>query len=310
MSDTTNNTDVVKFSYFDQRYNKIIDNNIISKVGKSVILYFDQSNIPTITRPRIITPSSSNLGEIKIRDGGGNVDIYLVGEKSDPPFYYSIIFDNIKGIGLIYFNGYLSQLLVAPNLTTICYDINKNVLANTPNNYKLISKVVILGNYKPTIDEIKKNPKLGYINPSINPFFLVSADLTKIKTTIQCGIITDNINNSIVYDLTNSCYPSNTQLTWLPNLDSLVVDYNKPYTIYRLYDSNNNVIENDPKNYPLVKKIAVYMNDTPGPFPPPPYASIFSSICFVFILIGGIYYYFFYTPIPENSKGGLFEIGE
>ena len=172
--------------------------------------------------------------------------------------------------------------------------------------------MVILGKYKPTINEIKNNPNLEYLNPYINPLFLVSTDLTKTKTNLRCGEIYDNNYRGSFIDLTNSCYPANTQLTWLPNPDSFVVDYSKPYTIYTLYDANNNVIENNPKNYPLVKKIAVYMNDTPGPFPSQtPYASIFSSICCVFILIGTGAYFYINQKTPDSSiKGGLFEIGE
>jgi hypothetical protein len=306
MSNTTN-TNFVKFSYFDQRYNKIIDNNIISDVGKSVILYFDQSNIPTT----IITQSSS----ITLTDGinisgvGGNVNISLVGYKFDPPKDDTLHINNIRQFATIYLNGYLTQLLIDPKLTIICYDINKKVVTNTSNNYKLITKVVVLFD-KYTISEIESEPILGYSNPIMNMNmnhinFLLSIPLDDIKKT--CGLVVDNYK---LYDLTNSCYPENTQLLWLPNPDSIVVDYTKPYTIYTLYDANNNVIQNDPKNYPLVKKIAVYMNDTPGPFSSQtPYASIFSLICCVFILIGVIYY-FFNTPIPENSKGGLFKLGE
>jgi hypothetical protein len=297
----------ITFSYFDQTYNQVKENNLINILGSwsTIIIYFDQTNIPIETTPiQLNTPSNSffrtsdNYGVIYgVSNVRGITSLSLVGVKHNPPNLkpYKFILNNNPYICL-YFNGYLTQFSPDSIFSPSYYDINRNTITN--NNLKNITKVVILN--PSNINKVSPNMLSdfsGILSPSSNE-------------NMKC---TQNINekNRLV-NLKDPCFVPNTQLTWIGNPDAKIVDYSKPHTILKLYDANNNEIVNDPANYSKVTQIAYFMSDTPGPYPPPSYIPII-IIIFILLLIGGLVYYFFLsTPDTpgKTKKGGYFLLGE
>ena len=85
----------ITFSYFDQVYNQVKENNLINILGSwsTIIIYFDQTNIPIVTTPlQLNTPSNSfftnsnNYGVIfNVSNHRGMTDLSLVGVKYNPP---------------------------------------------------------------------------------------------------------------------------------------------------------------------------------------------------------------------------------
>ena len=129
------------------------------------------------------------------------------------------------------------------------------------------------------------------ITVDINEYPTPPIDISKLPISLEIG---GNITVERVF-------PQNSTFTSISYDGSPLI----------LYDEKNNILTNDPKNYKLVKKIEAGIEYVdPNSNQQPPYANIFLLICCILMIIGGIYYYFFYTPIPENSKGGLFKIGE
>lgn len=113
----------ITFSYFDQAYNQVNENNLINILGdwSTIIIYFDQTNIPITTVPlRLNTPSnpfftsSDNYGGILTASNiRGITDIHLVGVKSNPPPPNlkpdKFVLTNNKYIS-IYLNGYFHMI--------------------------------------------------------------------------------------------------------------------------------------------------------------------------------------------------------
>jgi len=98
------------------------------------------------------------------------------------------------------------------------------------------------------------------------------------------------------------------------------VDATKPYLVLILYDKDNNIVKNDPSNYPIVKKMEVHMSDwvPPNTSTSTSYTGIIIGVVVVLILIGtGAYFYFtmnknktIKTTTSDSMSGGIFNAGE
>jgi hypothetical protein len=296
----------ITYSYFDQTYNQVRENNLINILGdwSTIIIYFDQTNIPITTVPLPLnTPTSSDnySGILTASNIRGITDIHLVGVKSNlpPPNLkpYKFILTNNPYIS-VYFNGYLTQFSPDSIFSPSYYDINRNIITN--NNLKNITKVVILN--PSNINKDSPNMLSGFsgiLSPNSNE-------------NLSCTR-TDFSEKKKLVNLKDPCFVPNTQLIWIGNPDAKIVDYSKPHTILKLYDANNNEIVNDPVNYSKVTQIAYYMSDIPGPYPPPNYTPIIILLFIILFIISLVYYFFFYNsqPISEKpKKGGYFLLGE
>jgi hypothetical protein len=302
----------IKFSYFDQAYNQVRENNIINVLGtwSTIIIYFDQTNIPIVTYPLVKpspnTPSSPYDMEINVANNTkGITSLDFVGSNSNPlPLKikpYKFILKNEPYI-CTYLNGYLTDFSCDKIFSPSYYDKNHNIITNSI--LKNITKIVILN---------PSNTNRNYPNKLASIFYHLSQKPSKTITCNNNRNVDDNDQGSDLINLKDPCYPPNTQLIWIGNPDASIVDYSKPYTIFKLYDANNNEIVNDPVNYSKVTQIAYFMSDTKGPYTPPDYTFIIIIISIFIPIMGLIYYYKFYNskPTPENPiKSGLLEIGE
>jgi hypothetical protein len=297
----------IKFSYFDKVNKKIKENNIIniSENFFIIIIYFDQTDIPItiIPSPGPNVSSSSYDTNISVSNVIGATSISLVGSRYDPPTEkpHNFNFKNNQYIN-IYLNGYLTKFTCDSIFSPLYYDINHNRITNY--DIKNITKIVIINSSK--IDMNFSNMLLNIHIP-----YLLSNDQITNSTCKNYAKSTDKYKLHNINDLT--CYPPYTQLIWIGNPDSLIVDYSKPYIIYKLYDINNNEVVNNPSNYSKVTQIAFFMNNTPGPYPPPNYILIFVLIFIFIVIIGIVYYLFFYNSndiliYPKNRD--LIKIGE
>jgi hypothetical protein len=202
----------ITFSYFDQAYNQVRENNLINILGtwSTIIIYFDQTNIPIVTKPLVTplpnTPSSPYEHDVIVNAISGVSSIYLVGFNTNPlptklkP--HRFVFTSNLYIN-IYLNGYLTNFLFDQIFSPSYYDLNRNVITNS--NLKNITKIVILN---------PSNTNRNYPNKLNSYIHILSQNRSK---TIDCN------NNNFTYDLTGQgsnlfdlkdpCYPPNTQLT-------------------------------------------------------------------------------------------------
>jgi len=269
------------------------------------IIYFDQTNIPIVTyplnTPSSNPPSSSYEYDVKVTNVIEVTTIFSVGFKTNPqplklkPYRY--VSNNNLYLN-IYLNGYLTDFSFDQIFSPSYYDINHKVI--TKSNLKDITKILILNPF---------NTNKSYPNKLSGQLHILSH---KPSETINCN--NNKGYESTIINLKDQCYPPNTQLTWIGNPDSSIVDYSKPYTIFKLYDANNNEIENNPANYYKVTQIAYFMSDKQEPYPPFNYTPIFIGI-FIFVFIILLYVGFMYasTPSPTPVKpinGGYFLLGE
>lgn len=303
----------ITFSYFDQVYKQIKENNLINVLvdWKTIIIYFDQTDIPTTISPLppLLTPELSSITRSSFYDAEYNLKnvtqatIMLVEKKYNPPILkpYKFVFDSNKNI-CIYLNGYLTQFLPDLVFSPIYYDINHNKITN--NNLRNITKIVILNPLHKSI----LSPNVSYFRL----FILTNEPLTNVYSC--------NNSSELINIKKSSCFPPNTQLTWVGNPDALIADYSKPYLIFKLYDANNNEIANNPENYSKVTQIAYYMSDTPGPYPPSSNLGLILGLVFGFLFFFGlgigIYFYVNDSSLKESSNklesntGGYFMKGE